>query len=303
MPKISVIIPVFNLEEYIAECLNSLLEQTFRDYEIIIVDDGSTDQSGAVCRKYAETFSFVRYFRQQNSGVSAARNRGLELAKGELITFVDGDDAVSGFYLEHLVRIIANDADLGVVGYTSKFEELDGGRAVDCAIIDAQKIGKKVLTDIAIGGYLWNKVFKLDIIRTHKLKFDESVFVWEDLLFVLSYLKAAERCGVSTSVDYFYRLRENSAVRVISLRKLESKVTAAQRMIELETEPECRSIVENMFVNALFEYTSFFCKQRGVDKKLKTEKIKYLVKNRRDLNFNQERVLKIVKMLIWTIIR
>lgn len=87
MPRISVIIPVFNLEKYLSECLNSLLVQTYRDYEIIIVDDGSTDQSATICKEYEEKFCFIKYYRQHNSGVSAARNKGLDFANGELICF------------------------------------------------------------------------------------------------------------------------------------------------------------------------------------------------------------------------
>lgn len=304
MPRVSVIIPVFNLENYIAECLDSLLEQTFHDYEIIIVDDGSTDQSGMICRKYAENFNFVRYCRQQNSGVSAARNRGLDLAKGEFIVFVDGDDIVSDFYLEHMVRLVSNDVDLGVIGYTSALEEMNGCHAMNCTLIEAQQLEKSVLMDIKIGGYLWNKIFKRDIIKTYKVRFDENILVWEDLLFVLTYMKATERCGVSTCVDYYYRLRENSAVAAMTIRKLESKIVAAQRLMDLEKESEyeIRSFVKNMYVNALFDYTSFFCKQRSVARIQKIDKIRYLVSNRDDLSFNKDRLIKILKMIVWIII-
>ena len=93
-PKISVIVPVYNTEKYLDRCIQSILAQTYTDFELLLVDDGSTDSSGAICDKYAEQDSRVRVFHKENGGVSSARNQGLDNAKGEWITFVDSDDWV-----------------------------------------------------------------------------------------------------------------------------------------------------------------------------------------------------------------
>ena len=91
---VSVIVPAYNVEDYLPRCLDSLLAQTFRDFELILVDDGSTDTTGAICDRYGETDARVRVLHQANAGVSAARNRALEIASGAFITFVDADDTV-----------------------------------------------------------------------------------------------------------------------------------------------------------------------------------------------------------------
>ena len=101
---ISVIVPVYNVEKYLSQCIDSILQQTFREFELILVDDGSTDNSGNICEEYLSKDARIQVIHQKNQGLSAARNHGLDVAKGEYITFVDSDDALSSYYLESLFR-------------------------------------------------------------------------------------------------------------------------------------------------------------------------------------------------------
>ncbi|MFB4033578.1 glycosyltransferase family 2 protein, partial [Streptococcus pneumoniae] len=112
---ISVIVPVYNVEEYLKQCLDSILEQTFSNYEVILVNDGSTDSSGLICQEYAEKDTRIRYFEKENGGLSDARNYGIEQAQGEYLTFVDSDDLLDASHLTILYdALVNNDADISI---------------------------------------------------------------------------------------------------------------------------------------------------------------------------------------------
>ena len=119
MPKISVIVPVYKVEAYLQECVDSILAQTFEDFELILVDDGSPDNCGAICDAYAGKDSRVKVIHQENQGLSGARNTGIEASKGEFLTFVDSDDMVSPQYLEVLINLFCDNTDVAVCGFKS----------------------------------------------------------------------------------------------------------------------------------------------------------------------------------------
>ena len=117
---ISIIVPVYNVEEYLKQCLDSILEQTFSNYEVILVNDGSTDSSGLICQEYAEKDVRIRYFEKENGGISDARNYGIEQAKGEYLTFVDSDDFLDASHLNVLYNaLVNNDVDISIANYTN----------------------------------------------------------------------------------------------------------------------------------------------------------------------------------------
>ena len=139
LPEISVIVPVYKVEEYLPQCIDSILAQTFTNFELLLVDDGSPDRCGEICEEYAGKDTRIRVFHQQNSGVSAARNIGLQHAKGTYIVFVDSDDWVSTDYLLHLYKSLP-DTGIGLVmGGALKYS------------IDGKLIGKITLPEIFIG--------------------------------------------------------------------------------------------------------------------------------------------------------
>lgn len=139
LPEISVIVPVYKVEEYLPQCIDSILAQTFTDFELLLVDDGSPDRCGEICEEYAGKDMRIRVFHQQNSGVSAARNIGLQHAKGTYIVFVDSDDWVSTDYLLHLYKSLP-DTGIGLVmGGALKYS------------IDGKLIGKIALPEILLG--------------------------------------------------------------------------------------------------------------------------------------------------------
>ena len=122
-PKISVIVPIYKVEEYLSRCIDSLVNQTYRDFEVILVDDGSPDRCPELCDTYEKRYEYIRALHKANGGLSDARNAGLQLARGDYITFVDSDDYVSPLYLERLMDGIRKGADLAVCGFMEVYDD------------------------------------------------------------------------------------------------------------------------------------------------------------------------------------
>ena len=209
MPKLSVILPVYNVAPYLRDCVGSLLAQRFTDFEVLLVDDGSTDGSGAICDVLAQKDPRVVVLHQENGGVSSARNRGIDHARGEFIVFVDADDFVTEEYLEHLME---SDADMVITGL--QMFGAKQGRAMPASRDD---FGIK---DLAIR---WNKLpvmnfllycfpvakrYRMRLIREWGIRFDESLFFSEDLHFNLRYYCYADSFAEMPNADYLYRITD-----------------------------------------------------------------------------------------------
>ena len=117
MKKLSVVLPVYNVESYVSKCIDSILNQTFKDFELIIIDDGSTDSSSAICEHYKNIDSRIQLIKQKNQGLSAARNHGIQLAQGEFISFIDSDDWIDSTMYADLLSLITSDVDIVVCGH------------------------------------------------------------------------------------------------------------------------------------------------------------------------------------------
>lgn len=216
-PKISIIVPVFQAEKHLEECIISILGQTFADFELLLIDDGSTDKSGLICDSYALLDQRVITVHKNNEGVSAARNAGLEKCKGEYIAFIDSDDTVDGYFLENAIEsMIDPDMDLFISGLY--METWDDGliiQSIRYGIDVSQRYSVKELLEnmqesypqICICGP-WCKLYKSTIIREHKLRFLESLNYGEDTNFNLDYLSHCQRLYFSEKCFYHYR-REN----------------------------------------------------------------------------------------------
>lgn len=208
MPKISVIVPVYNTEKYLHRCIDSILAQTFTDFEVLLIDDGSTDSSGTICDEYAAKDSRVRVFHKANGGVSSARNLGLDNAKGEWISFVDADDWVENNWLEILLEIISKDDDLKIVrfGYFCNEGDLEHKIVSEQDHILVEKEDFLEQNDV-IGYYamLWNSLFKYDIIGD-KVRFDTTLNWSEDFIFSYECYLLATKMYISSIPLYHYRI-------------------------------------------------------------------------------------------------
>ena len=210
---ISVIVPVYNAQEYIEKCLNSIIDQNYKNLDIIVVDDGSTDNTANICKKICEQDSRVRLIMKLNGGVSSARNVGLDNAKAENIVFVDSDDWLNDDYCEKLVQY-AGDYDLVCCGYNKVT-----AFGVEKHNIDEENIFTDDISDffgISYGKGLfsapWNKMYKKSIID--KQRFDESAYLGEDHFFNLVYLEKCLKIAIIKNNLYNYNcVNSDSATR------------------------------------------------------------------------------------------
>lgn len=205
--RYSVIIPVYNAKETLRRCLDSLVGQQFSNYELLLINDGSTDGSDAICREYASTYSCVRYFAKENGGVSSARNLGLEQAKGEYILFVDSDDYVSADYFASLSSALKNGtADLLMFGYSNfggVSTEWDTGE-----FYENEEVGVAERISSAMQQYLFSsllsKVFKKQIIEQYNMRFGNDLVIGEDQAFIFTY--AMHIRSIGSIEDHLYNV-------------------------------------------------------------------------------------------------
>lgn len=251
IPEISVIVPVYNAEQYVSKCIESLLCQTFGNFEILLINDGSTDTSAEICRRYVCQDSRVKLFEQENQGVCSARNKGLDVASGELITFVDSDDWMESNGLEILFnQYKATNADLIVADMA--FVEGKNKRNIrifDKAFTTEDKnwIDKYEMACIGYGynpnpgtrmnivglGSMGNKLYKTGIIEKYKLRFDPyTLGIYEDNLFVLNYLEKIQKVTYISKVVYNYRKVANSNSRGFKPKTLEINKRIFEKITE-----------------------------------------------------------------------
>lgn len=210
MSKVSIIVPVYNAAHTLPDCLKSILSQEGVDYEVVLVNDGSTDDSGMVCDRLAVEDSRVTVIHQLNGGVSSARNAGLQASSGEYVAFVDADDALLDGALK---AMCAESADLVVAGYVkgnhtctpAKDLRYDGTEQI-VSFLDSY-----ILTDrLPLLNTVWCKLFRSDIIKSAGLAFDTTLRYGEDKLFVLEYLTYVDSIKTISKTVYDYIVRENS---------------------------------------------------------------------------------------------
>ncbi len=195
MTKVSIIVPVYKAEKYISKCIESLVSQTLRDIEIILVDDGSPDKSGIICDEYAKQDNRIKVIHKQNGGVSSARNRGIDVANGEYILFVDSDDWVESDYAEGLLNVKTQKPDSEVLcGYRTVYEG-DSQKCVDTLFCSKEKNEK---IEVSFDKYMdliecvlvqapWNKLFDKSIVIKENIRFREDISLGEDIIFCLKY--------------------------------------------------------------------------------------------------------------------
>lgn len=240
---ISVIIPVYNVEKYISRCIESLLEQTYEDFEVLLIDDGSTDNSGPMCDEYAEKDQRIKVFHNENVGFGLVRNYGLKKATGTYISFVDSDDTVAPKFLENLIREMEESrADVVLSGF-KKVDEKD-------QLIETQAheeflshspledVGLRMVGSLpgkgnAIFPVVWGGLYSSDILKENELSFlSEREFVAEDLLFNLKYLSLCRTVKLLPYSDYNYRIRNNSVTRKFNFSILENQKKALESLEE-----------------------------------------------------------------------
>ncbi|MBT8325642.1 MAG: glycosyltransferase [Winogradskyella sp.] len=231
-PEVSVIVPIYKIEQYLPKCIESILDQSYKNFELILVDDGSPDNCPKICDDYAKNDDRVKVVHKENGGLLSARKAGLEAAKGEFIAFVDGDDWVDKFYLETLFKLAkANDADLVVTG---QFREFDGKietiKPKEAGVYNEDKIKSYIIPNAIYNGrfcehgistYVWNKLYRRELLYKILMDVPNEIIMGEDAAITYSYLSITKRLVISRIPLYYYRQRHDSIVKSLENPKIE----------------------------------------------------------------------------------
>ena len=212
-PLISIVVPVYNVEGYLEKCLESLVHQTYRNLEILLVDDGSTDSSGAICDRYAENDGRIRVIHKENGGLSDARNAGMRIARGEWILFVDSDDFISPDACAVYMRCVEDtQADIVVSSEKKFFDESECSceRAVrPTEVINSEEALIRYYYRV-LPGYAWGKLYRREVVSEQLFPVGK---LFEDMFWVPRILERARSVALTQEVLYFYRQRAGSIVQ------------------------------------------------------------------------------------------
>lgn len=200
--KVSIIVPCYNAAKVLDKCVSSILEQSFKNWELLLIDDGSTDETPTLCQSLKDKDYRIHYFRQKNGGVSSARNTGLDFASGEFATFIDADDYVESSYLEELLQSASS--DFVISGFL-----IDGQKHIipENYVWDIDKASSEI-KEIVENEFLlytpWAKLFNMSVIKSNKLRFDKKMRLGEDTIFCYNYLLYCKSVSVLPYASYHY---------------------------------------------------------------------------------------------------
>lgn len=259
-PKVSVIVPVYNVEEYLERCINSILNQTYRNIEIILVDDGATDESGKICDDYEKKDERIRVIHKKNGGLSSARNAALDVVRGEFITFVDSDDYISNYYIELLYKALCDaNADISVCDFKKgtennySFKKNNYSKKqvfLSEACLEQWHSHNKKNETVA-----WGKLYKADLfgnIRFPVGKIHEDIYVTHCLV-----ARARKICFIKTELYYYFQ-RAGSIIKENSLEKVKNHSEAMRNRLEWFYEhgynKACKRLLMKYYENIVYYY-------------------------------------------------
>lgn len=248
---ISVIIPVFNVQDYLEECIQSITTQTYKNLEIIIVDDGSTDSCASICDSFAERDTRILVIHKINGGLSDARNSGLNIATGDYIAFVDSDDFIDNDMIEYLYKLLkANDAHISICGKRDFLEfpkynnDLTGN--IKEKVLQSQQALKLLIEDEVIQSYAWNKLYVKELFQEIRYPVGK---VYEDLYTTYKLFYVSEVIVYSNLEKYNYRINPNGIVQSGKIKNEIDKVEASKEIYQF-----CSVNINNLENLALDRY-------------------------------------------------
>ena len=248
---ISIVVPVYNVEKYIPECVNSLISQTYKNKEIILVDDGSTDTSGALCDEFSKKYDFIKVIHKINGGLSDARNAGMESSKDEFIVFVDSDDYVAEQFIENLADGFDNkDVDISCCAYI----RFDDGTAVNaqnqennlfCKIFSNEEAMKFCYSRHGrnIDIVAWNKLYRKSLFSENHIEYPKGKY-FEDLYTTFKLFYYSRNIFITNCPLYFYRQRNGSIMSTaMSFSKYENMLEALKSPLNFYKEHYCKDLL------------------------------------------------------------
>lgn len=231
---VSIIVPVYNIEKYVSACIESLVNQTYKNLQIILVDDGATDNSGKICDEWANKHSKIEVVHKLNGGLSDARNAGIDNAKGRYIFFVDGDDYVLPDYIE---KIMNCDPEIPFIG-CSYYNLLSAGEKTETVFLNCEfsinEFKQQILTDASKVHFItvWGVRYLASYIKKYQIRFDVSAKAWEDINFNIQYLSHCDRVLSTELKGYIYRHIEGSLMHQFYMNKLIDTINESKMLEE-----------------------------------------------------------------------
>lgn len=240
--KITVVVPFYNEEKHLERCIDSILCQSYSDFSLILVDDGSSDGSAQICKKYEEKDSRIKYVYKDNGGISSARNAGLSYVNTEFVTFIDSDDWVENNHLEELMNGYTPDLQLSICAYCrDDGENVKKFHCDEFVSNDKTTIILNMMDALKYNSGPCNKVYRTKILKENDIKFDERYTVGEDLLFNMNYMKFCDRCKYSAKTFYHYMTNPNSMMNSMK----HYKTFNVKWLTEWDTIRECEIILRD----------------------------------------------------------
>ncbi|MBQ0075461.1 MAG: glycosyltransferase family 2 protein [Prevotella sp.] len=223
---VSIIVPLYNAEKYLRKCLDSIIGQTFEDWELILVDDGSKDASGNICDEYSQKDSRIKVFHKPNGGVSSARNVGIEHTCGDWITFVDADDWLDECFLENILDVPFNDADFIIGGNTMVGHRNEVNKYCKNPIKrNIREIDFSSNKCLFLFYFPWGRLFNTDIIKRNKVKFHENMRIAEDSDFIIQYLSFCNNLVLLPTSDYIHNCGAGVTLYSLTFREFKNYQT------------------------------------------------------------------------------
>lgn len=261
--KVSVIIPIYKVEKYLIQCVESVINQTYKNIEIILVDDGSPDNCGKICDKYAKSDDRIIVIHQENKGLSCARNAGIEIATGTYIAFLDSDDHLNLSMIEIMLKYILNH-NLEVLEIEPKHSNLKSNNVFDntFTIEDPVTASKRILTGAKFA--VWRRMYKRTLIED--MRFIPRI-ISEDVFYTMDLLKRITRYGHLNSAFYNYNL---DSISIIRSKYSSEKITVAIRATEYITQnviehPELKKIVSNYITHYFTDHFFLLSRNTSID--------------------------------------
>ncbi|MDR2727810.1 MAG: glycosyltransferase [Chitinispirillales bacterium] len=275
MDKISIIIPVYNVEPYIKKCLDSVINQTYTDLEILLINDGSTDNSGNICDEYAKIDNRIRVFHKNNGGVASARNVGLKNFTGQYLGFVDPDDWIEPNMYEVLYNaIVDKNVHISVAGYfkdinTESVTMVNREKIYDCVISAKDMLLYPLKRDYYMGfcGYLWNKLFSADIFNDGNLIFDNDIKYASDVLFYTTVVTARKCTGCYIDKPIYHYYQRNSAITKSKSLNIKNDILIVYKRVE-------KLLNDNGYSDISYWARGFYCYHASVIAEIVRNEIK-----------------------------
>lgn len=288
-PLVSIIIPIYNAEGYLDKCIDSIINQTYTNLEIILIDDGSTDDSGRICEEYSLKDKRIKVIHKENSGVSAARNDGIISAAGGYICFIDSDDFVELNLIKAAVlSAVEINSDVVVWGYTKVYADNNDRilksviyvpEKICCSIDKISSLSCKV-NDEFLGnlGYVWNKLYRLEIIKKYHILFEENICQYEDLLFNIQVLTNIKIINfIDESYNHYMQRPRITLSKIFNDNLFDLNIrTCMEKKYLLESWNIDAEVIDDLFEKSLIQAVKSTVREVSISSISKHKKVTYI---------------------------